>query len=199
MTKLETHIISSINSFESNETVTIKKCGLFIDKHGISQNFAVIMDDTVIIRIDHNCKGIYKKILKNRDKIDKKMLLGTDTISKFIINQFTEIDAEEMIENLFQYCDVNLIKYFYKNNISLKNMIHDTALYFDLDTNYFNIIDKDVNFKRIRSQFEREYNWVSMITIIPEEIKEEFEQLEWLSEYHQRNRDSVIEDLLNED
>jgi hypothetical protein len=64
MTKLETNIISSINSFESNETVTIKKCGLFIDKHGISQNFAVIMDDTVIIRIDYNCKGIYKKILK---------------------------------------------------------------------------------------------------------------------------------------
>lgn len=197
MTKLEKNIILAINTLESNSFVTVKKCGLFLEKNGFSQNFAVVLDDIVIVRIDHSCKGIYKKILKYNLDIDKKIILGTDTITKFIINRFTEQDASEILENIFQYCDIPLIKSFHKFGLSLKDMVYNTAQYFDLNDEYFEILDNDKNFERIHNRFSTNISWFGP-GITPTEIEREFDLEEWFGSYNQKTRDKILKDLINE-
>ena len=199
MTKSEKDIILAINTEEDNETVNFINNGLFIEKNGISQNFAVILDNYIIVRVDNNCKGLYKKIFNNHDKINKKILIGTDIISKLIINKLTIEDAEEMLVGTFKYCGKHLLYIFEKNYISLKNILYDTAIYFDIEYLYIDYINQPRGFDNLLFFFKENYNWITMKSTTPEIIKKEYIIDEWLADYNFRNRNDTIKDLLEEE
>lgn len=192
MTKSEKDIIDAINYGCGNPTVKKNKNVLFIYKNNILQNFAILLEDVLILRIDNNCKGIYKKILKHHGKLNKPIIFGTDIVSKISINKFTVEDTIYMIGDLFQYCDTQLLTNLEKNNLSLKDIIYNTAEYFNIGEYYYGLINESRNFERIKHIHSSDYDYVNMIYHLSKKIENEFNQSEWLNHYREKIRDDMI-------
>lgn len=198
MTKSEKNIISAINTMESNEEVTYLRGALFTDIKGISQNFAFIDDGYISLRVDHNCRGIIRKVLKHYDLIEYKIYLSSDRISKKLINKYHKEDYIEEIPSIFDYFDLQMIKIFIKYNISFKELIFNGVDYFKCHSEFLDIIeDIDDNFWKsvIRSREIYFFPYMMKSKINELEVRE-FVKSEWLDEFKLRDRNKILENLL---
>ena len=199
MTKLEKHIISAINNKESNELVTYKNGAFFIEEKGIQQNFALIKYDHLFIRIDHNCKGICKKIFKNFDQINYKVCLGNDLISKMIIKDLNDGDLSQILTDTFFLYDLYIIKTFRKYNIDFKDLIYNFVNLFSFEKEFEKIIKAKRFWKNIIYHRQKEDFMGNVLIDATDFEKEELDGDSWVFEYDINKRNNLLDDLLNDD
>ena len=199
MTKSEKYIITAINSKESNSVVTYKKGAFFIEEKGVQQNFALIKYDHLFIRIDHNCKGICKKIFKNFDQINYKVCLGNDLISKMIIKDLPNEDLLKILNDSFFLYDLYIMKTFKKYNIDFKKIIYNFIELFSIKEEFKEIIESDQFWKNIISHRRINDMWGNVIIDADDLEKEELNGIEWVSDYNVNERNNLLNDLLTDD
>lgn len=199
MTKSERNIISAINTEQSNEEVTYLRGALFTDIKGVSQNFAFIENGYISLRMDHNCKGIIRKILKHYNLIEHKVYLSSDRISKKLINKYHKEEFIEDIFSVFDYFDIKMIKTFLKYNIDYKELVFNGVDHYECHLEFMDIIsDEDGDFwKGIHKSREIWYfPYFSVNPIVNEIEMKEFIKSEWLDEFKLRERNKILEDLI---
>jgi len=179
--------------------VTYKKGAFFIEEKGIQQNFALIKYDHLFIRIDHNCKGICKKIFKNLNKINYKVCVGNDMISKMIIKDLTEYETINMLTDSFHYYDKHIMKIFDKYDIDFKEIIYNFVGLFSLKSEFKEIIENDRFWKNIHEYRQRWDFMGSILTDLSDIEKRELDKDDWVTKYNINERNNLLNDLLIED
>lgn len=196
MTKLEKNIISAINTLESNEDIEVRKNGFFIKLKGVLQNFAILIDDHLFIRIDTNCYGICKKIFKNIRDIDYTICLGTDVSSKLLINNLEREESIDMIPDIFHHYNKYLMGIFKKYNLDFKEYVNNTIEIFDIHNEYEDMIS-DEKFWGTILNHRKKYDWWSNTTVSPTNTEiEELNSIEWILRFRTDQRNKSISNLL---
>jgi hypothetical protein len=196
MTKLEKDIILSINTKQSVNSIIFRKNMFYTELKGVIQNFAVIKDDYLFIRIDFNCKGISKKLLKNINSFNYKICLTDESISKLNFG-IKETELEQMLVNIFYYYDL----YFVKMNLDFKSFVNNLVNYFDLHDHYEELILNDRFWKSLHNFKIVDDGYWHMSGIVKDWDDSErdlFNKDEWQYNYKETKRNNIIDDLLND-
>tara|TARA_R110000772_G_scaffold2410_1_gene8364 strand:- start:67469 stop:68083 length:615 start_codon:yes stop_codon:yes gene_type:complete len=204
MNKLDKNIISSINSKNSNDDVIYRNKGFYVKLKGVLQNFAVIVDDTLFIRMDKSSYNLSKRVFKNIDSLDIKytVCLGTDRVSRLMISQgYSSDDFMEDLPSIFHLYTKNLMIIFYKNNIDFKKLIFDTVNYFDCFDEFEELLidHKDKFWKNIRGRYDHTFNWYSnKSNVVLNELEDkELLEMDWTYAVVEGKRSRLIDKILN--
>jgi len=204
MNKLDKHIISSINSKNSVGEVIYRNNGFYSKSKGVLQNFAVLIEDTLFIRLDKSSYNLSKRIFKNFDSLDPKytVCLGTDRISRLMISQgYCSDDFMEDLPSLFHLYTKNLMIIFDKNNIDFKELIFDTVDYFDCYQEFDELLTvyTDKFWRSIRGRYDYTFSWhnSSKGGIALTELEErELDETEWTYSVMELKRSRAIDQIL---
>lgn len=161
MTKLEKDIISALSKKESNDSVRFNGMGFYSNYRGISQNFAILIDNYLFIRIDKNCITFYKKIFKYIDKLEYTILIGSDRISNLMIDKYGPDDFVEDIPTIFELYNKNMVYLLDKYQINFKDIMVDTVNYFDVMEDFDEMIFSDLFWNGISNRYTHTMNWWS--------------------------------------
>tara|TARA_R110000772_G_C13296278_1_gene438467 strand:+ start:1811 stop:2428 length:618 start_codon:yes stop_codon:yes gene_type:complete len=203
MNKLDKHIISSINSKTSNDDVIYRNNGFYSISKGVLQNFAVLIDDTLFIRIDLSSYNLSKRVFKEFDSLDPKytICLGTDRVSRLMISQgYSSDDFIEDLPSLFHLYKKNLMIIFNKNNIDFKELIFNTVDYFDSFREFDELLIEhtDKFWSCIRGRYDYTFTWMATKggVDLTELEDSELNESEWTYSVMERKRSNAIDQIL---
>lgn len=195
MTKLEKDIIHSINNKCPCNEVGYKHGGFFLFRKGIYQNFAVLVDDILFIRMDNSAYNISKYVFKNISKIDKnyKICIGANNISNMMTSRgYNEDDIMIDMLRLFEFYDKRFMIIFRENNISFMDLIIDTVSYFGVFDIFVDMVAGSGS-KRFWRSIQNRYWSGSGYSI---ELSE-FDQSTWESALQEKKRENLINDIIS--
>ena len=209
MTLSEKNIIYSINHKKPSGGIYYHDDAFFYKTGLIKQNFAILKDNHLFLRLDLNGYRISKKVFKNIEHIDDSytICLGDSLISDMAIGRYTRRDfLHKTLPNLLHLYTKNMVKLFHIKEINFKDLSFNSIDYFDCFDEFAELVLQDRTRKgeiKLIDHARSRYDYTSMLygqkgTIgLSEFEEEEFDPEQWENHIKTRIRENEINELLS--